>query len=143
LVLLILFLRELICHNIYAVVHAFMIIVLSPLARVFKVGGEGAFFWRSIIQCFARLVEVNFGVTWGHFFHPYLIKVVEHRIVINIAVGVLAFDTMHQVAVDEIAMKKGAAVLAHSVDQKGGSRWVPAALVGGTVFLREGPGSAR
>jgi hypothetical protein len=56
-VLFILFLCTLFRHDVNVAVHAFVIIVLSRSASVFKVGGEGAFCWRSFLQHLPRLVD--------------------------------------------------------------------------------------
>jgi hypothetical protein len=76
-------------------VHAFVIIVLSPLASVFKVGGKGAFCHGFLHHQFPRLVEVDLGVNGRHLYCAEVVEVVEYCVVVDVVVGVLSFDPTH------------------------------------------------
>jgi hypothetical protein len=89
------------------------------------------------------LVDVDVGVAWVNLCCPQVVQVVEHRIVIDVTVGVITFEPTDQVSVDKVETQEDAAVLSHSVDQEWGLQLVSAAPAAGTVFLREGPGSAK
>jgi hypothetical protein len=71
------------------VVHVFVIVVLSPLVGMFKVGGESAFCWRSLLQHFPCLVEVDLGVDGRHLHCAEVIEVVEHCGKVDVAVAAL------------------------------------------------------
>jgi hypothetical protein len=57
------------------------------------------------------------GVAWGYFGCPQVIQVLEHLVIVDIAVGVLAFKSPYQVAIYEVETQEGAAVFTHSVDR--------------------------
>jgi hypothetical protein len=101
------------------IVHALSILIVGPLASVLKVGSEVPFCWRSILQYFSGLVEVDLGIAGWHLNYAQVLEVVEHRVVVDIAIGVFTLDPPYEIAVQEVAMENGLTVLAHSVNGEG------------------------
>jgi hypothetical protein len=89
------FLCEIICHDINVIVHAFVIIEFCSLVSVIKVGGESAFFSRSLLQHFPCLVEVDLGVSGWHMYCAEVVEVVEHRVLVDVDVYVLSVKPMY------------------------------------------------
>jgi hypothetical protein len=80
--------------------HSLVVVLLGQLARVSEVQCEGFLCWVSVLYCFPCLVKVDCGVAWGHLGHLQVVQVVEHRIVVDVVVGVLAFEPTYMVAID-------------------------------------------
>jgi hypothetical protein len=105
--------------SIWSCIPLWLFVVLGPLARVSEVRCEGALCWGSVLQDFLCLVKVIFWVAWVHVGCPQVIQVVEHRVIIDVTIGVFAFETAYQVTVNKIEAQEGAAVFTHLVDGEG------------------------
>jgi hypothetical protein len=68
--------------------HSIMAVVLGPLARVSQFLCEGSLCWGSVLQGFPCLFKIDFWVAWGHGCCPQIVQVVEHRVIIDVIVGV-------------------------------------------------------
>jgi hypothetical protein len=91
------------------VMNSLMVVLLGPLAHMSKVRCDGAL-------CWGYVVEVDIGVAWGHLGCPQVIQIVEHRVVIDVAVSVFTFDPAYQVAVNKIEAQEGGVIFTYLVD---------------------------
>jgi hypothetical protein len=91
----------------------------TPLVRVLEIRREDPFSWCSLLQNFPSLFEVDLGVARWHLYCAEVIEVAGHRIIVNVAIGVLNLEPMYDITVDKFEMEEGASVLAHSIDREG------------------------
>jgi hypothetical protein len=108
---LLLFLLKHLRHGIYVILHAMVAIIEPPLLSVLEVGDEVTLGQCALLQCISCLITIYLGVPWGHLNGAQVFQIVKNGVVVNVTVGVLAFEPPDEVAMEEIETKEGAAIL--------------------------------